>query len=136
MEYNPDVHSLQCPKCEHGMDEVTYEDVTIDRCTNCQGLWFDEDEAYQLKLKHASKAVDTGDPAEGWKWDSHADISCPRCKKEMKKTADPTQKHIWYELCEEHGMFMDAGEFTDFEHETLLDYFRGLLKGDRKITAP
>jgi Zn-finger nucleic acid-binding protein len=136
MEYNPDIHSLQCPKCNHGMDEVTHEEVTIDRCSHCQGLWFDGDEAQQLKLKHASAAVDTGDPQKGWVWDSHADINCPRCNKKMTKTADPDQKHIWYELCEEHGLFMDAGEFTDFEQESLFDCFRSLIKGTRGTTAP
>ncbi len=54
----------------------------------------------------------------------------------MEKTADPKQLHIWYESCEEHGMFMDAGEFTDFQHESPLDFFRGLIKGDRGTTAP
>jgi hypothetical protein len=33
-------------------------------------------------------------------------------------------------------MFMDAGEFTDFKHESLLDFFRGLIKGDRSVVAP
>jgi hypothetical protein len=33
-------------------------------------------------------------------------------------------------------MFMDAGEFTDFKNETLLDWFRGLIKGRRDIVAP
>jgi len=136
MEYNPDTHSLQCPKCEHGMDEVTHEGVSIDRCTNCHGLWFDDDEAAQLKSKQGSEAVDTGDPAEGQKWDSHADINCPRCGKEMEKSADPKQIHIWYEVCSDHGMFMDAGEFTDFKEESLIDYFRGLIKGNRETTAP
>ena len=136
MEYNQDVHGLQCPKCKHGMDEVTYEEVTIDRCSNCHGLWFDGDEAHQLKLKGVSKVVDTGDPKKGWIWDSHSDICCPRCNKEMLKSADPDQKHIWIELCEEHGMFMDAGEYTDFEDESLLDRFRALIKGNREITAP
>jgi hypothetical protein len=28
-------------------------------------------------------------------------------------------------------MFMDAGEFTDYKHETLADWFRGLIKGKR-----
>jgi hypothetical protein len=28
-------------------------------------------------------------------------------------------------------VFMDAGEFTDFKHETLADWFRGLIKGKR-----
>ena len=57
MEYNPDVHSMQCPKCRHGMEEVTFEEVTIDRCTHCQGLWFDADEALQLKSIEGSDIV-------------------------------------------------------------------------------
>ena len=136
MEHDSNVHSLQCPKCQHGMEEVTHEGITIDRCSNCEGLWFDADEAHQLKNIKGSDAVDTGDPKEGWKWDSRADINCPRCGKEMEKAADPKQKHIWYEVCHEHGMFMDAGEFTDFKDESILDYFRSLIKGDRSIVAP
>lgn len=136
MEYNPDVHSMQCPKCRHGMEEVTFEEVTIDRCTHCQGLWFDADEALQLKSIEGSDIVDTGDPNEGWKWDSRSDISCPRCGKNMVKSADSKQIHIWYEVCNDHGMFMDAGEFADYTHETLLDFFRGLIKGNREIVAP
>jgi Zn-finger nucleic acid-binding protein len=136
MKFDPDVHNLQCPKCEHGMVEVSYEGVTIDRCSNCQGLWFDDDEASLLKKKVGSEVLDEGDPAEGKKWDSRADIGCPRCGKAMEKSADPKQKHIWYELCNDHGMFMDAGEFADLKEESLLDCFRGLIKGDRNIVAP
>ena len=136
MDYDKDTHSMKCPKCGHGMDEVTHEGVTIDRCSNCQGLWFDEDEAFQLRSTAGGDVVDVGDPSEGEKWDSHADISCPICAKDMIKSSDPKQKHIWYEVCEEHGMFMDAGEFADFNSETLLDCFRGLIKGDRETTAP
>jgi uncharacterized protein len=136
MEYNPDVHSLKCPKCQHGMEEVTHEGITIDRCSHCQGLWFDEDEAHHLKKLKDSHTLDSGDKKEGWKWDSRSDIDCPRCNKRMDKTADPKQKHIWYEMCKEHGMFMDAGEFADFKQESLLDFFRSLIKGDRDIVAP
>jgi uncharacterized protein len=136
MNYNPDTHSLQCPKCSHGMEEVTHEGVTIDRCTNCHGLWFDQDEAHQLKNIQASDALDLGDPKEGWKWDSKTDINCPRCGKAMEQSADPKQKHIWFEVCPEHGMFMDAGEFKDFKQESLLDWFRALIKGDRNVVCP
>lgn len=136
MEYNADSHSLKCPKCEHGMEEVSYGDVTVDRCTNCQGLWFDLGEAESLKGMKGSESVDSGDPTEGWKWDSHADINCPRCSKQMQKGHDPKQKHIWFEACDEHGMFMDAGEFTDYKEESILDFFRSLIKGDRDTVAP
>jgi uncharacterized protein len=132
MEYNPDIHSIQCPKCGHGMTEVTYgADVVIDRCTNCQGLWFDTGEELALKKKWMGDALDTGDPKEGRRWDNVEDIACPRCGKDMQKTSDPDQVHIWYERCPEHGIFMDAGEFTDYKHETLADWFRSLIRGER-----
>jgi len=118
------------------MDEVTLEGITIDRCTNCVGLWFDGDEAQQLKSVHGAESLDTGDREEGWKYDSVAEINCPRCGKLMEKSADPKQKHIWYEVCPEHGMFLDAGEFTDFKHETLMDWFRGIIKGRRGSRLP
>lgn len=131
MEYNPDQHSLKCPKCGHGMEEVTYGEVTIDRCSNCMGLWFDTGEADKLKSKWMGDALDLGNPSEGKRWDNVEDIACPRCGKDMEKTHDKQQKHIWYETCSEHGMFMDAGEFTDYKHETLADRFRSLIKGAR-----
>jgi Zn-finger nucleic acid-binding protein len=118
------------------MNEVTHEGITIDRCSNCHGLWFDEDEAQHLKAIEDSHVLDTGDANAGAKWDSRADIQCPRCGKDMEKAGDPKQKHIWYEICHDHGMFMDAGEFSDFKAETLMDRFRGLIKGDRNIVAP
>ena len=132
MEYNPDVHSIKCPKCGHGMDEITYgKDLAIDRCTHCKGLWFDTGEAERLKSMWMGDALDTGDAEDGKKWDAVEDIACPRCAKDMEKVSDPIQPHIWYETCSEHGTFMDAGEFTDFKHETLADRFRGLIRRKR-----
>ena len=132
MEYNPEIHSIECPKCGHGMAEITYGgDLTIDRCTNCQGLWFDTGEVELLKNKWMGDALDTGDAKKGREWDNVEDIACPRCGKDMVKTSDPKQVHVWYETCPEHGVFMDAGEFSDYKHETLLDWFRSLIRGER-----
>ena len=132
MKYNPEVHSLKCPKCHHGMEEVTHEGITIDRCSGCEGLWFDGDEAQQLKRMPASERVDTGKSAKGRQYDDCAEISCPRCGRRMEKSADWKQVHIWYESCRDHGIFMDAGEFTDFKQDSALDWLRGLIKGKRR----
>ena len=61
MEYDAAIHSIQCPKCQHGMEEVTHGEITIDRCTHCKGLWFDEDEAHHLKALEDSHVLDIGD---------------------------------------------------------------------------
>ena len=79
------------------------------------------------------EALDTGDPEIGKRWNEVEDVDCPRCGTQMQKTSDPTQPHIWYEVCQTHGhgMFFDAGEFTDYKYETLLDKFRDLITGKR-----
>ena len=123
---------MECPKCHAEMEEVTYgRNMTIDRCTNCKGLWFDSDEAEALKDKWMSEFVDSGDPEVGKTYDKIEEVNCPRCGDQMQKLADPKQPHIWYEACHKHGMFFDAGEFTDYKYETLLDRFRDLIKGKR-----
>ena len=127
MEYNANTHTLQCPKCQHGMDEVTYGNLTVDRCTECRGLWFDTGEAEALRDRWMSEALDDGDPQVGKGWNEVEEANCPRCGKKMEGTPDPKQRHIWYEVCDEHGMFFDAGEFTDYKYETLRERFVSLI---------
>jgi len=101
--------------------------VVIDQCEGCKGLWFDNGEAEKLKKDWMADFIDSGDPEQGKSYNKVRDIECPRCGKPMQKINDKKQKHLEYEACEEHGMFMDAGEFTDYKHETLVDVFRDLV---------
>ena len=122
---------MDCPKCNSEMKEHTLSTlsggVTVDRCTNCKGLWFDIGEAEQLKDKWMSDYIDSGDPDVGKEQNLIRDINCPRCGKKMDLLNDPVQTHIQYEACAEHGMYFDAGEFTDYKYETLLDIFRDFV---------
>ena len=125
---------MECPKCQNEMEEVTYgRGLVIDRCTNCKGIWFDIGEAEKLKDKWMSEFVDSGEKGVGREFNKIEDINCPRCGKPMAKLSDKKQVHIWYEACEEHGMFFDAGEFIDYKYETILDIFRGLMTGPRPV---
>ena len=45
-------HFMRCPKCGHEMKEETLEGVTIDRCSHCEGIFFDAGELDQVLLKH------------------------------------------------------------------------------------
>lgn len=132
MDYNPDVHSIKCPKCERGMERVIFDDLEIDRCTHCGGIWFDSGEAEALKDRAAAEFLDTGDRAAGKEWDMVEDIDCPRCGKAMLKSSDAKQSHIWIEYCKDHGMFLDAGEFKDYAQENWTDWFRDRLRGKRR----
>jgi uncharacterized protein len=43
-----DLHFLKCPKCGHDMKEEAVEAVTADRCTHCEGIFFDAGELEQI----------------------------------------------------------------------------------------
>ncbi len=122
---------MQCPKCNSSMEEKTLSTlqggVTVDRCSGCHGIWFDMGEAEALREKWMSEYVDSGDPEVGKQQNQIREIDCPRCGKQMEQLSDPVQTHIQYEACPEHGMYFDAGEFTDYKYETLMDIFRDFI---------
>jgi len=58
---------MECPKCNSAMHEIEIETlhgkVVIDKCERCEGLWFDNGEAEQLKNDWMADFADSGDPA-------------------------------------------------------------------------
>jgi Zn-finger nucleic acid-binding protein len=130
---------MDCPKCNGEMREhstTTLQGaVTIDKCTECGGIWFDKGEAEILKGDWMSDFLDSGDPLKGKELNQHTDINCPRCGIQMETVNDPEQQHILYEMCNEHGMFMDAGEFADYKNETLVEtLFKFIGKARGKLS--
>jgi hypothetical protein len=49
-------HFMKCPKCGHDMkEEVLDVDVTIDRCSYCEGVYFDAGELERAYMKKAEE---------------------------------------------------------------------------------
>lgn len=121
---------MECPKCKSTMKELPIETlhgkVVIDQCSNCKGLWFDHGETERLKGDWMAEFADSGDPEVGRKYNQMRDVPCPRCSKTMAHLTVKDQPHIQYEACQDHGLYLDAGEFTDYKYETLMDQFRKL----------
>jgi len=129
---------MDCPKCNGGMQEhstTTLEGkITIDRCTECGGIWFDKVEAEALKGDWMADFLDSGDRSTGKEQNLNTDVNCPRCSKKMETVNDPDQQHIQYEVCEEHGMFIDAGEFAEYKNENVVEtLFKFVNKAKGKL---
>ena len=43
---------LQCPKCDGSLHETDYENIKIDVCNKCSGVWFDAGELAQVVGKN------------------------------------------------------------------------------------
>ncbi|MGN6368259.1 MAG: zf-TFIIB domain-containing protein [Phycisphaerae bacterium] len=124
---------IQCPKCRAPMELITFEGITIDRCSTCKGMWFDANEQKLLKQANASDAVDIGDPAVGRKMDKITNIECPRCHVPMIRMVQVDQHATDYEACPNcYGIFLDAGEFRDLKDTTMSEYLAALLEPYKK----
>ena len=119
---------MNCPKCRGNMEQVTVETTQVDRCQSCEGLWFDLREHEHLQAIRGSEKIDSGDPARGREHDSQRDIECPHCHVKMIKMSFAKQPHIHYEMCSVcSGIYLDAGEFTDFKKMSLTERIRYML---------
>ena len=47
------VSSMQCPRCDGSLKENTFENVSIDTCDKCGGVWLDSGELEQVTRKEA-----------------------------------------------------------------------------------
>lgn len=125
--------AMRCPKCRADMEPVEYEGTQVDRCTICQGIWFDAGEIEILKDKKAAAAIDIGDKKIGRQSNSIDRYDCPRCGGAMVRVVDPLQNHIWYETCGGcNGSYLDAGELRDLSSRSISDFFKSLAAPERK----
>ncbi len=118
---------INCPKCSAEMTLVSYDQIKVDRCTACGGLWFQPEELRALRddIWMADYILDSGNKRVGKKANAIKDINCPECGVLMNQESDPEQPHITYESCPAgHGTYLDAGEFTDIVKKTFWDKFK------------
>lgn len=68
---------MDCPRCSIGkLQEIEVDEVFIDRCRICGGLWFDQGELAQIVGgEEPVREMEEKVPEQ------EGDISCPKCRK-------------------------------------------------------
>ena len=51
-----DLHHMRCPKCGHEMQEEKLDAISVDRCSFCEGIFFDAGELEQLLARRSHEA--------------------------------------------------------------------------------
>ena len=119
---------MKCPKCTNDMEKVRFEEIEIDRCRKCKGIWFDMLEHEDLKKISGSESIDTGSAELGKKHNKQTGIVCPACDQPLINMVVSAQPHISYEACTIcYGVYFDAGEFTDFREETFAESWKSIF---------
>jgi hypothetical protein len=105
-----------CPVCKYDMIVVEYQNIELDYCNSCKGVWFDSGEL-ELLLKSQGleepKAFFDGILNSQEAASPEKKRNCPACGHKMKKTAIGGQPEILIDIChDEHGLWFDGGEVT------------------------
>jgi uncharacterized protein len=109
------------------MEKVSFEKIEIDRCNQCNGIWFDMLEHEELKNMRGADLIDNGGPTAKSSAPSKP-VNCPACNVPLIGMVVSGQPHIQYEACKVcYGVFFDAGEFKDFSNKTLAESWRALF---------
>lgn len=103
-----------CPACKHPMVIVEHDEIELDYCTNCKGVWFDSGEL-ELLLEAADlekyqdfmeKMIDSGEADTKEK-----KRRCPICSRKMKKTHIGADNGLLIDVCKyADGIWFDGGE--------------------------
>jgi hypothetical protein len=145
----------KCPKCKTSLSDTIFNNVEVDYCPKCLGLWFEEEElrlAKDAKDKEL-KWVDV----DIWQDEKKFKISqgirlCPQCRMPLYEVYYggsenlPAGRQVIVDVCNLcHGIWLDRGEFIKIikwlrEQRTygiLNNYTRNLFKEAGEIlTGP
>jgi len=99
-----------CPVCKDPMVVLELEQVEIDYCANCKGIWLDSGELeLLLESEQERKSL-----FESFKEDSsnkERSYSCPICRKRMSKIFVGEKGQVMIDKCRKnHGLWFDEGE--------------------------
>lgn len=108
----------KCAKCLNEMAQVQVGNITIDVCRGCGGIWFDLDELMSTIQMESGDREKLGDclleesaRKDGWNQDP---AFCPRCGSALKPQHFDKDLPIIIDVCpQEHGIWLDKGEFTE-----------------------
>ena len=104
---------MRCPACSNPLIVLELNEIEIDYCTSCEGIWLDSGELELLLEGSAEKdkllASFTPDPEHEEKH-----IKCPICKNKMKKVVVDSVHKITLDECKKKcGLWFDKGELLD-----------------------
>lgn len=97
-----------CPVCKEAMLILEYENIELDYCPSCEGIWMDAGEL-ELLLATQTKILDLSNLPHL----TRSKRRCPRCRKKMRVTQLP-EDEVEIDICpRDGGIWLDKGELLE-----------------------
>ncbi len=127
---------MKCPVCKKDMIILELNEVEIDYCLSCKGIWLDKGELELLAEDKNQTILNLFEPVEKTKEKLR---KCPVCNKKMKKIKMTTkQEVVMVDRCENHGIWFDKGELYQILKQTsktskALEFLKDMFFYDKKM---
>jgi Zn-finger nucleic acid-binding protein len=132
---------MKCPACGEPLAVLELDDVEVDYCFACKGVWLDAGEL-ELLFGDARPRDDflTGGPSEAGVDETAR--RCPICSKKMLKEATRGVSSVTYDRCAlGDGLWFDQGELEQVlatgsmreGGEVVVAHLRGLFAGSSGV---
>jgi Zn-finger nucleic acid-binding protein len=101
---------LNCPVCNYPLIILELNQIEIDYCTSCHGIWLDEGEL-ELLLQDSDAKKKFLDSFDVDKSSNEKSVKCPVCSKKMDKVLCGDQVKVTLDKCSrQHGLWFNEGE--------------------------
>jgi Zn-finger nucleic acid-binding protein len=114
---------MNCTVCKNAMIVLELQDVEIDYCPQCKGIWLDAGELERL-LADVQKTRELMDSFALDKKSGELKRKCPICRKKMDKVTvgDPSKSTVLIDKCPKgDGIWFDANELQQIIDKARLD---------------
>ena len=131
---------MNCPVCREPMIVLELNEIEIDHCIFCQGIWLDSGEL-ELLLENSKKKEAFLSSFEKDKKTTEKGRKCPICLKKMKKVLYGLDKKVRLDKCPRNdGIWFDEREIEEVlkigcldEDNRVLNLLRDMFK-EKNIT--
>ncbi len=104
---------MDCPRCKNPLVVLELNNVEIDHCMKCHGIWLDGGEL-EILLEGSSEKEKLLSSFRVDKKSKEKPLKCPICGKKMDKILCGTDESILIDKCKKHhGVWFDKGELEE-----------------------
>ena len=110
---------MDCPRCSVEVSEISGPDSTIQRCSECGGLWIDTADLNKVLLHANLPALSA---VGGFMNADEIAGQCPACQVDLVAVEGGEKRSLHYDTCESCGGIWLEGPDEDVELPAELDW--------------
>ena len=121
-----------CPRCKESLQEIKLDEILLDKCGLCGGVWFDFAEMERLVAKDRrtlTRILGDAAPRAHELPDEDARLVCPRCSDALLTVRSTEHPDLQVDACLTcYGRWLDGGELGRVRDQGLFDKVKDLAR--------